>query len=73
MFAPEKTLEERWAEQWAKEGVTIVEATVTFSNGIKRTLHDKAAEDYHRDVWMAGCGRRVDWTRHKWEQTKISS
>lgn len=71
-FPPVKTLEEKWEEAWG-EKPRVVETTITFSDGRKCTLRGKHAEYFHRDVWMASCGRRVDWSRHKWEQTTISS
>lgn len=47
----------------------IVKTTIEFENGVVRTLQGEAAHAWYRDIYLATCGRQVDWKKHKWEQT----
>ena len=65
LFPPDK-VQERWNNRVGNLKRLLVE----FDNGEVRELEGDAANEWFHDLHFRNCGRRVDWTRHKFKITK---
>ena len=61
---------DRLQEKWDKAGAEVSEVRLTLENGLIRTLSGQAAKEYYKDIYFGLHGRRVDWTRHKWVESR---
>ena len=61
---------DRVADAWAARNSKVIRTTIEFDNGVIRELVGDASDNWHRDMYYATCGRRIDWKQHKWTQTQ---
>ena len=55
---------------WATRPVNISKIELTFEDGRVRMLEGDTAKEYFKDIWFSMNGRKVDYTRHQWKETK---
>lgn len=58
------------AEKWGTRRARVIRTTIEFDNGVVRELVGDASDNWHRDIYYATHGRRIDWKQHKWTESK---
>ena len=61
--------EDRVEMAWQKRGRKMARIVFEYEDGERRELAGDAADEWWHDLHRANCGRRPDWSRHKWSVT----